>query len=56
MDADRHELVSDEDEIRGYEKVEGRHVILEDEELERSAGGHPDQRRRFRPPDSIERV
>lgn len=34
VDADTNKAVSDEDEVRGYEVEGGRHVMIEDEELE----------------------
>jgi DNA end-binding protein Ku len=34
VDAETSKPVADEDEVRGYETAEGRHVIFEDEELE----------------------
>lgn len=34
VDAETGKPVSDDDEVRGYETEEGRHVMLEDEELE----------------------
>src|SRR3546814_4517629 len=34
IDAETNKPVREEDEVRGYETEEGRHVVIEDEELE----------------------
>jgi len=56
VDADTGKPVTEEDEVRGYEVEEGRHVVIEDEELE--AVGLESTRtidiQQFVPSDSIE--
>ena len=58
VDAETNKPVADEDEVRGYETAEGRHVVIEDEELE--AVGLESTRTididQFVPADSIEWV